>query len=194
MKPLNIDDLLDNEWTQTIGGTEYKFHALVARHWAKVYTRLKRDQPDPIAIARELALGLPSEERKEIFKQAYADAIKTREPSTDTVQVWRESVPGQYYQFHLALSDNHPDLSEADTAAIMDRLGLETEAAMIVKIQERYPEASAEEIRSVMAGDASTFVLSVISKLSGMPEGNLASPTQTTMETTPSPGVGGSVS
>jgi hypothetical protein len=121
----SLTELTTMEDTVSIGGVKYTFSPIDAVGYAEIYREIKKGRPDPIAAARQLAEGLPAEERREIFKQAYNDALRARDVTARELDEWMATIEGCIYCFWLTIRKAHPAIDYEMAKRLVEQLGKE---------------------------------------------------------------------
>lgn len=106
--------------TIDVGDRQFTMSPIPHRDYAVIERRILEQRGDPIVIARRLAEGLSQEERKELFQQAYKDAMYGNMVSTEEYEAYRMSHHGFRLIFWLGLRVAHPDITEEEAAQLAD--------------------------------------------------------------------------
>ena len=121
MMMTRIGELTAGEWCETIDGREWRFAPLSLADWAELEARLVASRPDPLAVARDASESLPAAAHRGVLEAAFAEACRATRVTIDELVEFAASGAGTVLLCWLALRRHHPELSEADVAALISR-------------------------------------------------------------------------
>jgi hypothetical protein len=209
---MNLTELLAGTVPVTIGGVTYQRRQLTARDWQAIEQRILSKRADPVTVALRLAKGAPLEAAREIISRAYDDARRAAIVTVNEIEDWRQSLEGMAFQFYLQLNpweaihgantgsqgQGKPPLVADENRAfqLLEQFSQEYVSRYVALLQEKYPEATEEQIIAAMQRVERGAASAMIDAAAGMPEKNSSTPatageTERAIETSPSPGSNG---
>lgn len=107
----------------TIGGTPYRVSPLSYNLLGELEAWINRQLPDPIAMAKKMAEGLPDKQAEAVimegFRMAMLGPVRIQSPEAARVI---ESPAGGSYVLWLSLRTHQPNLMLADMERLVDSL------------------------------------------------------------------------
>lgn len=146
---LTLDQLIQADRPFSVGGKTYQLSQLPTTDYDLIQQRILSKRRDPTEVARALAVGMSEEERKELFARAYDDALRARQVTAAELDEYLVTVEGAVFFFWLSLRKQHPEITEAEAGTLLQAKGKEILDEIIQRLQQQFPEATAEQITQV---------------------------------------------
>jgi hypothetical protein len=124
--PLSIDRLTATPTTIEMGGRTLRLAPLTLSDMGALQAWIHAQLPDPIALARRLAEGMPPEVQTELLRDAFRHALAARKThllGTPEADEMIATLPGFVQVLSLMCRANHPELTPDDLAPLVGGLG-----------------------------------------------------------------------
>lgn len=108
-------------WEREIAGRAWRFSPLTLGDWAVLERRVLESRPDPLALAKSHLEGLNRDAQRELLDAALVAATRSRRVTLAELLEFAESTEGLTLSIWLSLRREHPELTEAEAGALLDR-------------------------------------------------------------------------
>lgn len=176
----------------TIGGVEYRLGPLTRADWALIEAEIRKRRGDPVATARELAKGQPTELARELLQQAYSDAKRIDVVTAGELDAWSASLEGYTFNFWLQAKKHQPKMTLHEAGDLLEQYGKEYVDRLVEAMAEKFPDASQDEILGcALELEDAPAIRQLVAQNMGLPEGNSPPPETPGEKTSPFPGPNG---
>ena len=179
--------------TIEVDGRSYRLGELDQTDNATIEARILSKRGDPIAVAQKMAPMLTPEEREKLFAKAYDDSLKVNIVTCGDWDDFCNSMEGWRMVFWLSLRQHHPEVTEAEAARMLDKIGEQWVERFIGELQAAYPGATRDGIVTAALSKERGAMAELIQIVAGNPSKNPPRPVRArATETSPSRSSSGS--
>ena len=175
-----LEDMTASPEEVTIGGDTYTVTPLPARDYGRIYKKIRELRPDYEMVAHKLAEGCTADERRRIFDRAWGEATKAKVISAGELKEYMLSIEGSAYCFWLSLQPCHPDITIERATELQQEWAASEMESLFASMKEHFPDASSEDMASVMMAHDQGVFGKLVEKISGLPRKNASGPTKET--------------
>jgi hypothetical protein len=117
-----LAELTAAAWERSIGGRTWRFTPLTLGDWAMLEQRLLESRPEPLEIAKRHLEGLSPDLQRELFDVALVESTRRRRATVAELLEFADSPSGLALSVWLSLRRAHPELTEGEAQALLERL------------------------------------------------------------------------